>query len=104
MYRPGASAASGGDALEHVLQQMMMVAIETEHGRGAALTLELASDETELTAVSGFQSQTAIGPELSLGAETVRGLDEDDQQHGADGADVTNLAEQGKSGMLAALA
>src|SRR6478609_7839424 len=35
-YRPGAGATASGHALEHVLKQMMMIAIEASHG-GLAL-------------------------------------------------------------------
>ena len=51
----------------------------------------------------GLDPQTAVGPQLSLRPETMRGLDQGDHQSGSNGADRRNLAQQLGGAMFAAL-
>ena len=50
-----------------------------------------------------LQSQTAVGPELTLGAEAVRGLNQSDQQSCPDRTNGRNLAQQIRGVMLLVL-
>src|SRR5258707_13700891 len=54
-------------------------------------------------AVAGFQSQSAIGPELSLGAKPMRGLDQSHRQSRANRPQGGDLPQFGSDGMLATL-
>ena len=60
----------------------------------AGSALELALDKTVFPAAVGLQSQTAVGPQLSLGAKAMGCLDQRDQQSAANRANRRNLAQQ----------
>src|SRR5215472_6069381 len=92
-----------GGALEDVFQIMVMVEVEAANGQDLFGSLELSSDETILPAGVGFQRQATIRPELSLGTEAVRRLDQSNQQSGADGTDGGNLSEQPGRAVFVAL-
>jgi len=56
-------------------------------------TLQLSGHVTVLSAVVRLNRETAVGPQLPLGAETMRGLDQRDEQRGSDRPDGRNLAQ-----------
>ena len=84
----------GGRTLEDIFQIMVMVGVETTDGQQSVGTLELAMQETVLGTGSRRQGQTAVGPELPLGAEAMRRLDQSDQQSSPNRADAGNLSQQ----------
>src|SRR5437762_13872732 len=63
----------------------------------------LAFDVVVFPAVAGFQSQSAIAPELSLGAKPMRGLDHSHRQSRANRPQGGELPQFGSDGMLATL-
>ena len=65
--------------------------------------VELASNKAIFPAGVGLQRQAPVSPQLPLGPEAMRGLDQSNQQSGADGADRGNLAQQSRRAVLLAL-
>ena len=65
---------------------MVMVDIETAQCRQLLGMLQLSSGESVFAAAPRLQGQPTVGPQLSLGTETMRGLDESDQKGNSDRA------------------
>src|SRR2546422_6780506 len=55
---------------------MVVIFVEAANGHLLFAAPQLALDVVVFPAVAGFQPQSAVGPELSFGAETMRGLDQ----------------------------
>ena len=70
-----------------------MVVIQTAHRDALAVALQFASHLAVLTAVVRLDRETTVGPELPLGTETMRGLQQGHQQGGANRTDRRNLAK-----------
>jgi hypothetical protein len=81
------------DTLEDGFHCVIMILIEPTQLLWFLGTLQLSSHVTVLRAVMRLNRETAVGPQLSLGAETMRGLDQRDEQRGSDRADRRNLAQ-----------
>src|SRR2546427_5741644 len=89
--------------LEDIFQIVVVVGVESANGQEPFGALELALDKTVFPAAVGLQSQTAIGPELPLGAKAMRRLDQSDQQSRPDRTNRWNLTQPLHRGVLAAL-
>ena len=72
----GARTSTGRDSrtLEEVLQFLIVVLVETTHTDAFTIALQLPTNATILTAVMRLDGETAVRPELTFGAKTVRGL------------------------------
>jgi hypothetical protein len=86
-------AGSDGGTFEKVLQIFIMVVIQTAYRDALAVALQFASDVAVLTAVMSLNRETAVGPELPFGTETVGCLQQCHQQGGPNRADCRNLAK-----------
>ena len=80
-----------------------MVGVEPADGHHFFGSLELAIQEAIFGAGSSGQGQSAVSPELPLGTETMRRLDQSDQQGRSNRADAGNLLQQSSCGMFPAL-
>jgi len=89
-------------ALEEILQVMVMVDIETAQCRQLLRMLPLSFGESVFAAAPRLQGQPTVGPELSLGTETMRCLDESDQKGNSDGPQLGNLSQKLMGWMLPA--
>src|SRR6266699_2582334 len=87
------AAAHTRRTLEDRFHVMIVILIEPTQLLWFLGTLQLSSHVTVLRAVARLNRETAVGPQLSLGAETMRGLDQRDEQRGSDRADRRNLAQ-----------
>src|SRR5580704_7920842 len=74
LERPGDSGGPRGRTLKDIFQIVIMVLVESADGEEFLGALDLAFHETVLPTDAGLQRQAAIGPELSLGAKSVRCL------------------------------
>src|SRR2546427_11054558 len=83
--------------------RVVVVGVEPAHGQEPFGALELALDKTGFPAAVGLQSQTAVGPELPLGAQEMWRLDQSDQQSRPDRTNRWNLTQPLHRGVLAAL-
>ena len=81
------------DTLEDLFHLMVVISIQTTNLLGFLGALQLSAYVTVLRAVACLNRETAVGPQLPLGAETMRGLDQRDEQRGSDRADRRNLAQ-----------
>ena len=88
-----AAAGHTRRALEDGFHIVIVILIEPAQLLGFLGTLQPSSHVTVLRAVVRLNRETAVGPQLSLGAETMRGLDQRDEQRGSDRADRRNLAQ-----------
>jgi len=93
LQRSSGSGRSGGCSLEDIFQIVIMVDVEPADGQDFLGAFELATDETIFSAGVRPQRQSAVGPQLPLGAEAIRRLYQSDQQSGADGANRRNLPQ-----------
>src|SRR5271168_3994573 len=72
-------ASRVGCALEHVLQFVVVIPVQPANPCRSFLALHLSFNHAVLGAVAGLQRQSAVSPELALGAEPVRRLHPRDQ-------------------------
>src|SRR6266853_5113289 len=79
--------------LEDGFHIVIMILIEPTNLLGLLRTLQLSAHVTVLRTVARIDRQSAVCPQLPLGAETMRRLDQRDEQRGSDGADRRNLAK-----------
>src|SRR5688572_11214771 len=77
---PGYGGSSGGRTLEDIFQIVIVVGVEPANRQELLRALQPGSHKVVLSAAVRLQSQTAVGPKLSLGAKTMRRLDQSDQQ------------------------
>src|SRR5437762_2315639 len=82
---------------------MVVIFVEAANGHLLFAAPQLALDVVVFPAVAGFQPQSAVGPELSFGAETMRGLDQCHRQSRANRSQGGNLPQFGSDRMLATL-
>jgi hypothetical protein len=82
---------------------VIVIAIQpTDRGR-LLRAFQLSLDVSMLGTAVRLDPKPAVGPQLALGAETVWGLDQSDQQSGPDRADERNRAQQFPRFMLLGL-
>src|SRR5438552_9311971 len=79
---------------------MVVIFVEAANGHLLFAAPQLALDVVVFPAVTGFQCQSAVGPELSFGAETMRGLDQCHRQSRANRSQGGNLPQFGSDRML----
>src|SRR5207245_7925330 len=82
---------------------MVVIFVEAANGHLLFAAPQLALDVVVFPAVAGFQPQSAVGPELSFGAETMLGLDQCHRQSRANRSQGGNLPRFGSDRMLATL-
>ena len=86
----------GGDdrrTLEQILQIVIVIACSVRESRPASSSVELSFHIPVIGAAVRLDAKTAVGPQLPLGAETVRGLQNTQQYGRPDRTDRRNLAE-----------
>src|ERR1700681_1957404 len=82
---------------------MVMILVQTPNGDLLFGAPQLALDVAVFPASAVFQCQSAVGPQLSLGAKTMRGLDQRYRQRRTNGSERWNLPQLGGDGMLPTL-
>ena len=97
------NAGPGSRAFEHVFQIMIVVAVETTKLNCFLGPLQLSFHVAVLRAIVGLEPKTAGGPQLSLGSETKRSLDQRGHQSSSNRTDRRNLTQQLCRTMFAAL-
>src|SRR5947209_4611992 len=93
VQRTRTCAGRDGGTFEKILHILIVVVIQTAHGDALTVALQFASDVAVLAAVMCLDCETAVGPELPLGAETVGCLQQCHQQGGANQTDRRNLTK-----------
>src|SRR5437660_7047323 len=83
----------GGRTLEQVLEIVIVVTIEPTNRYLLLRSSQLSIDEAVFCTVVGFDAEAAVGPQLSLSAEPMRGLQDGNQQGSPNRTDRWNLAE-----------
>ena len=94
LQRSGDGSGSGGRTLEDIFQIVIVIAVEPADRQEFLRAFELSLHEAVFAAAGGLQSQTAVGPELPLGAKAMRRLNQSNQQSRPDRTDRRNLAQQ----------
>src|SRR5271168_4708556 len=79
--------------LKHILQIVITVAVQSANGGVFLGSCELPVDTTVIGAALGLDAKSAVRPQLSLGAETMRGLQDAKPHGGADRTDRRYLAK-----------
>src|ERR1700732_4624195 len=97
----GLHTRPGGGSFEQPFQIMVVILVQAANEHLLFAAPHLALDVVVFPAVAGFQSQSAIGPELSLGAKPMRGLDQSHRQSRANRPQGRNLPQFGSDRMLA---
>src|SRR5450755_1819128 len=77
--RPVTATGRGGRALKQVFQIVVVVAVQSANEHRLFAALQLTLHETIVGAAARLQRQSAVGPELALGAEAMRRLYSPDQ-------------------------
>jgi hypothetical protein len=98
--------ASGGNrcAFEEILQIVIMAVTQTSHVMPLPVSLQFPSHTAVLAAVAGLECETAVSPQLSLGAEMLRRLQQRDLQRHTNLTDRRDLAKQCHGRILVASA
>src|ERR1700693_1058441 len=78
----GLHTRPGGGSFEQPFQIMVVILVQAAYEPLLFAATQLALDVVVFPTVAGFQPQSAVGPELSLGAKTIRGLDQSHRQRG----------------------
>src|SRR5882724_7270625 len=91
LERPDDSCRPNGRTLEDIFQIVVVVFVEPADSYDFLGTLELATHHAVFPVIACFQCQTAVGPQLSLAAESVRCLDEREQEDRANRTDRWDL-------------
>src|SRR5713101_7579990 len=76
----GLHTRPGGGSFEQTFQIMIVILVEAANGHLLFAAPHLALHVVVFPAVASFQAQSAVGPQLSLGAKTMRGLDQSHRQ------------------------
>src|SRR2546427_4961878 len=103
MERSGASAGRGGRAFEDIFQLVVVIFIQTPGREKFPRALQLAGHEAIIRTGVRLQGQTAVSPELPLGAETMGRLEQSDQQGDSNRAEEWNLSQHVSRAMSPAL-
>ncbi len=82
---------------------MIVILIETTKLLWFLGTLQLSGHVAVLRTVVRLDRQTAVGPQLPLGAEAMGGLDQRDQQSGSNGTNRGNLPQPFGRALFSAL-
>src|SRR5713226_9111882 len=93
LERTGLGRGDDRRALKQILQIVIAIFVQPANQYGLLGSLQLPFDIAVIGTAVGLNAQTAQGPQLSLGAKPMRGL-QDAQQHGrSDRTDRRDLAE-----------
>src|SRR5204862_127724 len=103
LERSGLHTRPSGGSFEQTFQIMVVILVQAANEHLLFAPPHLAFDVVVFPAVAGFQSQSAIAPELSLGAKPMRGLDHSHRQSRAKRPQGGDLPQFGSDGMLATL-
>src|ERR1017187_6684789 len=103
MERAGITTGPGSRTFEHIFQIMIVVAVEATQLSWLLAPLQLSLHAAVLRTIAGLQPKTAVGPQLSLGSETKRGLDQCGHESSSNRTDGRNLPQQLCRAMFAAL-
>src|SRR5229473_8397047 len=82
---------------------MVMILVQPPNGDLLFGAPQLALDVAVFPASAGFQCQSTVSPPLSLGAKTIRRLDQRYRQRRTNGSERWNLPELGGDGMFPTL-
>src|SRR5271166_1040981 len=103
MKRAGITTGPAGRTFEHIFQIMIVVAVEATQPNWLLAPLQLSFHVAVLRTIAGLQPKTAVGPQLSLGSETKRSLDQRGHESSSNRTDRRNLSQQLCRAMFAAL-
>ena len=92
LKRSGPDTGHGGGTFEQTFQIMIVVFVQAANGDLFLGAPQLAVDIAVFPADPGLQRQSAVGPQLALGAETMRGLDQRHRQGRSESAPATESA------------
>src|SRR5271156_2510428 len=93
LERPSGGSRSPGSSLKDIFQVMIVILVQSADGHSFLGAFQLAPNEAIFPTIVGSQSQSAVGPQLSLGTEAMGRLHQRNQQSGTDGADRGNLPQ-----------
>src|ERR1022692_1155221 len=82
----GNSSGPGRGTLEDIFQIVIVVGVEPANGQEFLGTFQLALHNSVFPAGRSLQRQTTVGPQLTLGAKTMRRLHQSNQQNGPNGS------------------
>src|SRR6266542_4487862 len=82
---------------------MVVVLVQAPNGKQFLRTPHLTFDQAVFRTDAGLQGQSAIVPQLSLAAETMRSLDQGHRQRRSNRSQIRNLSQLRGDGMLATL-
>src|SRR6202042_3454216 len=103
LQRTGFARGHDRRSLKQILQIVITVAVQSANRALFLDSFELPMDLTVISAALCLDAKSAVAPELSLAAETVRGLQNAQQHRGADRTKRRNLAEPFPGRMFLAL-
>src|SRR5208283_1210161 len=103
MERAGITTGPASRSFEQVFQIMIVVAVEATQLNRFLAPLQLSFHVAVLRTIVGLEPKTAVGPQLSLGSEAKRSLDQRGHQSSSNRTHRRNLTQQLCRAMFAAL-
>src|SRR5713101_908931 len=94
LKRTGFARRHDGRTLKQILQIVIAVLVQSANGTLFLRSLQLPVHTTVIGAALCLDAKSAVRPQLPLGAETMRSLQDAKQHGGPDRADRGDLAEQ----------
>src|ERR1700730_10349412 len=92
----------GRRTLKDIFQIVIVVGVQPANGQELLGASQLALHDSVFPAAGGFQCQTTVGPQLSLGAKTMWRLHQGNEQSRPYRSDRRNLAQQFHGAVFAA--
>src|ERR1700674_1750385 len=93
LKRTGFARGHDRRTLKQILQIVIAVTVQSANGARFLHSLQLSVDPTVIGAALCLDAKSAVRPQLPLGAETVRGLQNAQQYGGPDRTYRRNMAE-----------
>src|SRR5229473_8719799 len=103
LERARLGSGQGRGTLEQILEIVIVIAIQPANRDRLLGALQPSLDIPVLGTAVRLNSKTTVAPQLSLGAKSVWGLQQRDQQGRSDRTDRGNLTEQLRRAVLPAL-
>src|SRR5580700_10842146 len=93
LERSRPSAGGYRRTLEDIFQIVIVVFVQAPHGDSLPVSSQLPSHIAVFAAVVSLQAESAVGPQLSLGAKTMWCREQRNQQRGTNRTQIRNLTQ-----------
>src|ERR1700694_1729111 len=94
LERSGDGSGPGRGSLEDIFQIVIVILVQSADGQVFLGAFQPALHDSVFSAREGFQCQTTVGPQLPLGAKTMRRLHQSNHTNGSNRGTTKNIGPQ----------